>query len=120
MNPKLAEQYRRSQRALYAAMEQICQALDINLRDAEAEDWRPVVEAIKAWHKSDLVNGYLPPNDLRRAFVKGAKWWEWVSTDATMWQSDQQRAEEEAEKRYPGGQPPDEAAASDAESGDAP
>lgn len=52
MNPNLANQYRESQRVLYAAIEQICQALGINPRDAEAEDWRPVVEAVKALQDS--------------------------------------------------------------------
>jgi formylmethanofuran dehydrogenase subunit E len=30
------------------------------------------------------------------AFLNGAKWWEYVSTGATMWQSDQNRAMQEA------------------------
>lgn len=34
-----------------------------------------------------------------RAFVEGAKWWEFHKTGATMWQSDQQAAAEEAAKR---------------------
>lgn len=34
------------------------------------------------------------------AFVKGAKWWEWHKTNATMWQSDQALAAEEAGTRY--------------------
>ena len=33
----------------------------------------------------------------------GAKWWEFRQTGATMWQSDRNAAEEEAELRYPGG-----------------
>ena len=45
--------------------------------------------------------GSWPMNDLRRAFAQGAKWWEFHKTQATMWQSDQQIAEEEADKRYP-------------------
>ena len=49
------------------------------------------------------IEGYLPPDDLRRAFVMGAKWWEFRQTGATMWQSDRNAAEEEAELRYPGG-----------------
>ena len=35
-----------------------------------------------------------------RAFVKGAAWWEWDREGATMWGSDQQRAYEEAVRRY--------------------
>ena len=49
--------------------------------------------------------GSWPQDDLRRAFVAGAKWWEYHSTKATMWQSDQRLSEEEAENRYPSGQP---------------
>lgn len=50
-----------------------------------------------------FIEGTLPENDLRRAFVNGAKWWEFHETGATMWQSDRNLAEAEAEKRYPGG-----------------
>ena len=32
----------------------------------------------------------------RRAFVCGAKWWEWEKTGATIWPSDQARASEAA------------------------
>ena len=46
------------------------------------------------------LQGTWPANDLRRAFVDGAKWWEWISEDATMWSSDVRRAEAEAEKRF--------------------
>lgn len=49
------------------------------------------------------VDGYLPANDIRRAFVMGAKWWEYHSTGFTMFGSDRNLAEAEAEKRYPGG-----------------
>lgn len=41
--------------------------------------------------------------DLRKAFFHGAKWWEYHSAHATMWQSDQNAAAEEAERRYPNG-----------------
>jgi hypothetical protein len=34
--------------------------------------------------------------DVRRAFVSGAKWWEYTRAGATMWQSDIERAEAEA------------------------
>ena len=47
-------------------------------------------------------NGTWPANDLRRAFVAGAEWWEWYKEKATMWPSDRNLAEDEAEKRYPG------------------
>ena len=47
-----------------------------------------------------IIEGTWPENDIRRAFVAGAKWWEFNSTGFTMWQSDQRLAEEEATKRY--------------------
>lgn len=37
--------------------------------------------------------------ELKQAFVQGAKWWEYVSRGATMWQSDQHDAWEEAERK---------------------
>ena len=49
------------------------------------------------------VEGTWPEDDLRRAFVAGAKWWEYESTGATMWNSDVNKAEKEAGFRYPGG-----------------
>lgn len=39
-------------------------------------------------------------NDPRRAFVDGAKWWEWTKSEATMWQHDIGLAEKEAEARF--------------------
>jgi len=53
-----------------------------------------------------VIEGSWPADDIRRAFVDGAKWWEFHKEGATMWQSDQRLAEEEAEKRYPGGKCP--------------
>jgi len=47
-----------------------------------------------------MKEGTWPKNDVRRAFVAGAKWWEFKRTGATMWQSDQTLAEEEATRRY--------------------
>jgi len=47
-----------------------------------------------------MDEGTWPKDDLRRAFVDGAKWWEYHSTKFTMWQSDQRVVEEEAERRY--------------------
>lgn len=47
-----------------------------------------------------IVEGTLPANDPRRAFVEGAKWWEYKTTGATMWQSDRNLAEAEAQERW--------------------
>lgn len=52
-----------------------------------------------------MDTGTWDKDDLRRAFVAGAKWWEWHSRNATMWQSDQRLAEQEAERRFPNGRP---------------
>lgn len=49
------------------------------------------------------VLGTWAEDDLRRAFVEGAAWWEYEREKATMWPSDRNDAEAEAEKRYPGG-----------------
>jgi len=51
--------------------------------------------------RDKMKEGTWPENDIRRAFVAGAKWWEFHSTGATMWQSDVTIAEIEANKRYP-------------------
>lgn len=57
---------------------------------------------------SKEIEGTWLEGDLRRAFVMGAKWWEFHSTGATMWQSDRNIAEVEADKRYPNGKIPEE------------
>ena len=38
-------------------------------------------------------------DELLIAFVQGAQWWEWHKTGATMWQSDRDLAERQAEER---------------------
>lgn len=50
-----------------------------------------------------MIQGTWPEDDIRRAFVAGAKWWEFEKEGATMWPSDRNKAEAQAEKRYPGG-----------------
>lgn len=47
--------------------------------------------------------GTLPAADIRRAFVAGARWWEFEDSGGTMWPSDRNKADDEAEKRYSGG-----------------
>jgi len=51
-----------------------------------------------------MIEGTLPTDDIRRAFVAGAKWWEYEKEGATMWISDIRLAEKEAKKRYPNGE----------------
>ena len=62
---------------------------------------------------TEHIEGALPADDLRRAFVMGAKWWEWRQTGATMWPSDRNEAEAKAEEVFPGGRPPSSDAASE-------
>jgi len=52
----------------------------------------------------DHIEGTWCADDLRRAFVMGAKWWEYRKTGFTMWQSaDIDLAEKEAERKFPHG-----------------
>ncbi len=64
------------------------------------------MEGVMASTTDPLAGGYWPRDDLRRAFVDGAKWWEFYRTGATMWPSDRDQAEAEAERKYPGGRKP--------------
>jgi hypothetical protein len=50
-----------------------------------------------------MVEGEWPEDDLRRAFVAGAAWWEFHKKGATMWQSDRALVEGVADNRYPNG-----------------
>jgi len=52
-----------------------------------------------------MVMGTWPKDDIRRAFVAGAAWWEYHKAGATMWSRDRNDAETEAEKRYPDARP---------------
>lgn len=53
------------------------------------------------------IAGDWPNADPRRQFVEGAKWWEFTKTGATMWASDVDKAEAEAERRFPSGVVPE-------------
>ena len=57
----------------------------------------------------DHIEGTLPADDLRRAFVAGARWWLWATEEATMFSSERHEAEAAAEEMYPGGRPPGQA-----------
>lgn len=52
-----------------------------------------------------MEEGTWAADDLRRAFVACAAWWEYQTSRATMWGSDRNEAENEAERRYPAGRP---------------
>lgn len=47
-----------------------------------------------------VLIGSWPSDDLRRAFTAGAKWWEFFKSGGTMWATDCDRTEAEAERRY--------------------
>ena len=47
-----------------------------------------------------VKEGSWPQVCVQRAFVEGAKWWEYHETGCTMWPSDRDTAEDEAVKRY--------------------
>ena len=53
--------------------------------------------AAKGWEEA---KGSWPDQCLQRAFVDGAKWWEFQRTGGTMWQSDQDKAEQAAIDKY--------------------
>jgi hypothetical protein len=48
-----------------------------------------------------MKDGLYTREELLLAFVNGAKWWEWKKEGATMWQTDQIDAYEEAKTKYP-------------------
>lgn len=51
------------------------------------------------------MEGTWKADDLRRAFVAGARWWNFVTTGFTMFASERNEAEDEAERQYPNGKP---------------
>jgi len=57
-------------------------------------------DEIKKDPQGKIIIGHWTENDIRRVFVAGAKWWEFHSRKATMWNSDVRLAENEATKRY--------------------
>ncbi len=52
---------------------------------------------------SASVSGSVTQDALIVAFVQGAQWWEYHKTGATMWPSDRDQAEGEAETRAANG-----------------
>ena len=68
-----------------------------------ASDASATLAGQEAAGAGEVLDGTWPADDLRRAFVRGAKWWEYESRGATMWQSDQRKAEVAAEAKYPNG-----------------
>ena len=47
-----------------------------------------------------IIEGEWPESCLQRAFVDGAKWWQYHSNGATMFSSERHEAEDEAIRRY--------------------
>jgi len=72
-------------------------------RTSRGRDRRRLNIAVR---RTRQMEGLWTADDLRRAFVAGAAWWEYHRTWATMWPSDRDKAEAEAERRFPGGRPP--------------
>lgn len=54
----------------------------------------------RGFDKWDSLQGAWPEDDLRRAFVEGAKWELWTTERTTMFGSEREKAEQEAERRY--------------------
>ena len=88
-----------------------------SLLSAEDHDWLMLLVSLLRYEAppekdktgetwADHIEGTLPADDLRRAFVMGAKWWEWHDKGATMFGSDVRLAEEKAEECFPGGKVP--------------
>jgi hypothetical protein len=50
-------------------------------------------------HERELIGAW-PKDCVQRAFVDGAKWWEWRQNNGTMWSSDVRKAEDAAVERY--------------------
>jgi hypothetical protein len=50
---------------------------------------------------SDAADGDATANELRRAFVAGAQWWEYVRTGSAMGSNDLRLVEAEGERRHP-------------------
>lgn len=50
--------------------------------------------------KPEAIKGSWPEDCLQSAFVRGAQWWEFHKTGATMWVSDRIKAEAEAIRIY--------------------
>jgi len=63
----------------------------------------PSVGNAEAQPSSAPSSGSVTPDTLIVAFVQGAQWWEYHNTGATMWASDRDQAEGEAETRAANG-----------------
>jgi hypothetical protein len=89
--------------ALYEISDKVIPAInDIDFTGADADKFFAAIDAARsALLAAKQVEGTWSPDDIRRAFVEGAKWWEYAKTGGTMWQSDIDHTEEVATKRYP-------------------
>jgi hypothetical protein len=77
-------------------------------REMEEKEWPEQVQEQPEGLSRPEVPPPVPPDprdetirQLREAFLKGAKWWEFKSTCGTMWQSDQKEVWEAACRKYP-------------------
>lgn len=74
--------------------------VDVEAFEALAERFVMALELIKLME--DNQSSDQPIQAQRDAFLAGAKWWEFHSTNGTMWQSDQKEVWAKAFERYPG------------------
>lgn len=96
-------------RSLEAANRDLCRELaEVRHQRDYAEQFKAAIWAVTTPCEPDTCiltlkeMGATEAKDrLAPAFLAGAKWWEFESTGATMWQSDQQAVFAEALKRYP-------------------
>lgn len=88
----------------------VCPAIPRVMRDPIHADLRAAAAALDAAAPDahPLTAGTFPQDGPHRAFVAGAKWWEFAKTGATMWPADVDKAEAEAVRRYgdPAAPPP--------------
>lgn len=81
-----------SQNFAYLVLQEQTQVLASELEEIERE--RDKLQA------GLELKGSLPNDDCRRAFIEGAKWWQFHHNGSTMFSSEQDEAEAEANRRY--------------------
>lgn len=84
--------------ALHAEDEKVNNARGLCNTSARLEAMGAVLKAWSCVRHRVPPDGSVTPDALIVAFVQGAKWWEHHKTGATMWASDQSKAEGHAEE----------------------
>ena len=88
--------------AAFAKMQRERDYYEAKWREAEGERFEADAE-LDQCRAPRRVEGTLPADDLRRAFVDGAAWWNFKTTAWSMRTSERREAEAEAAARYPNG-----------------